>query len=46
MPEQNEPLGWLENVKLRAKQLRAEEAEVKKQIRDGLLNAQSFLWIS
>jgi class 3 adenylate cyclase len=38
MPIQKEPLDWLENIQSRAKQLRAEESEVKKQIRDGFVD--------
>jgi len=37
MTKKMEPLNWLESVKVRAKQLRAEEAEVKEQIRNGFI---------
>lgn len=37
MTKEMEPLSWLESVKVRAKELRAEEADVKEQIRNGFV---------
>ena len=38
MSTQKEPLDWLENIQSRAKELRSEEEEVKKQIRNGFVD--------